>query len=112
MKQQRVILALLALVAGLSEGRLGPVRSGRAQVPSVPNGVSAKCTSSHLEEDCAVTGLPVIKDIGFDAPEKGLDYKSMEACDMQARLAAPGDFIMCCIGTSQNTCVLKCFASA
>ena len=74
MKQQRVILALLALVAGLSEGRLGPVRSGRAQVSSVPNGVSAKCTSSHLEENCAVTGLPVIKDIGFDAKIDDVNY--------------------------------------
>ena len=34
---------------------------------TVPNGVSADCSTGHLEVDCQVTGLPVIDNIGFDA---------------------------------------------
>ena len=39
------------------------------------NGVSADCSTSHLEVDCQVTGLPVIDNIGFDA---GIDTSALE----------------------------------
>ena len=45
------------------------------------NGVSADCSTSHLEVDCQVTGLPVIDNIGFDAGIDGnpasLDFHIM-----------------------------------
>ena len=67
----KLAILALAVVTGFSEGKPGLLRARRSDVV---NGVSAKCTHSHLEEDCAVTGLPVIKDIGFDAKIDDVNY--------------------------------------
>ena len=62
-------MLLLASVLGYAP----PVQVEKSQVyvPDVRglpvNGVSADCSTSHLEVDCQVTGLPVIDNIGFDA---------------------------------------------
>ena len=45
------------------------------KVQEPANGVSADCSTSHLEVDCQVTGLPVIDNIGFDA---GIDTSALE----------------------------------
>ena len=67
----KLALLFLAAATGFAEGKPGLLRARRSDVV---NGVSAKCTHSHLEEDCAVTGLPVIKDIGFDAKIDDVNY--------------------------------------
>ena len=60
-------------------GYAPPVEKSQVYVPEVRglpvNGVSADCTTSHLEVDCQVTGLPVIDNIGFDA---GIDTSALE----------------------------------
>ena len=70
-------MLLLASVLGYAP----PVQVEKSQVyvPEVRglpvNGVSADCSTSHLEVDCQVTGLPVIDNIGFDA---GIDTSALE----------------------------------
>ena len=60
-------------------GYAPPVEKSQVYVPEVRglpvNGVSADCSTSHLEVDCQVTGLPVIDNIGFDA---GIDTSALE----------------------------------
>eukprot|EP00937_MAST-01D_sp_MAST-1D-sp2_P001859 g1859.t1 len=59
-----LVLSLALLLCGTAEAR------SLRQL----GGVSAKCTPSHLEEDCEVSGLPLVKDIGFDAKIDDVNY--------------------------------------
>jgi len=39
------------------------------------HGIKCDCSSAHLEYDCSCTGIPVIKDVGFDASIDTVNYE-------------------------------------